>query len=311
MRRETLRDLAARNEVAVPLWDQARPQTWATFQGYYDAARAAIRTVDDLRRVVVEAAEDDAADGAGWMEIQVDPTSYVQVFGGLRPVIETVLAATSEACVPTGVIVCSSWARPGAHAEQLARLAVEYAEDGVVGFGLSNDERLGHVDDFTEAFRIAADAGLIRVPHSGFYTGPEHVRCCVERLGATRVGHGISAVQNRSVLALLAERQVALELCPASYPALGVLEATDIPVSTLLQAGVPVVLGSDDPLVFGTSLAGQYVLCREAGGVSDNALAAIARCSIQFSAAPSLVKETLLAGVDRWVRGCGDGSVVS
>ncbi|RIQ10879.1 adenosine deaminase family protein, partial [Jiangella rhizosphaerae] len=225
--------------------------------------------------------------------------------GGLEATVEAVLTAAAAAPLPMGVVVASSWARSGEHATTLARLATRYAADGVVGFGLSNDERLGRVEAFAPAFRVAADAGLLRTPHGGFFTGPSHVRDCVELLGATRVGHGTSAATEPAVLDLLAERGVALELCPTSYPPFGVHALDELPVRTFLAADVPVAIGSDDPLLFAVGLAGQYALCRDVLGLTDAELAALARGSITSSAAPEPLRRTLLAGVDAWLTADG------
>lgn len=301
MQPATLRELAGRYGVPVPSNDARRLRDWAQFQQLYDAARDVIRTPGDIARVLVEAAEADAADGCGWSEIQVDPTSYAPVIGGLRETLEAVLDAAGRAPIPVGVIVASSWARSGEHAVTLARLAAEYAGRGVVGFGLSNDERRGRVGDFVPAFRIAAEAGLIAVPHSGFYTPAAHVRDCVELLGAARIGHGTSAVDDPATLDLLAARRVALEVCPTSYPPLGVHELDEIPVAAMLEAGVPVALASDDPLLFGVGLAGQYEIARSSLGLSDEALAALARDSVEASAAPEPVRRDLAGAIDAWI----------
>lgn len=306
MRPATLRELAAHYGVPVPApLPPATVGTWADFQDRYDAARQVIRTAGDVRRVIVEAAADDAADGCAWLEIQVDPTSYAPVLGGLREALEAVLAGAAAAPIPVGVIVASSWALPADHAHRLARLAAEYAGDGVVGFGLSNDERHGTVADFTPAFRAAADAGLLTAPHSGFYTGPQHVRDCVELLGATRIGHGTAAVRDPATLELLARRGVALEICPTSYPPFGVHELGSIPVRALLDAGVDVAISTDDPLLFGTGLAGQYTICRDLLGLTDTELATLAAASIRCSAAPADVKARLLSQVDAWLTAPG------
>ncbi len=300
MRPATLDDLAARYGVAVPSPLPATG-TWADFQDRYDTARQAIRTPADVRRVIAEAAEDDAADGCGWLEIQVAPTSYAPVFGGLEHALEAVLHGASAAPVPTGVIVASAWTRSPAHATTLARLAARYAGDGVVGFGLSNDERHGTVPDFAPAFAVAADAGLAAVPHSGFYTGAEHVRACVEHLGAARLGHGTAAARDPATLDLLAARQVALEICPTSYPPLGVHELGSVPLRTLLDAGVPVAIGTDDPLLFGVGLAGQYAICRDVLDLTDAELAGLAAASIRHSAAPRHLKDELLRRAGAWL----------
>lgn len=300
MRPATLAELAARSGVAAPAPLAAgMAHDWAAFQHRYDAARAAVRTAADIARIVAEAAADNAADGAGWLEIQLDPSSYAGRLGGVEAVVEAALAGATGA--PTGLILAASWGAPPEHALRLARLAARYASRGVVGFGLSNDERLGRVADFVPAFRVVAGAGLLAVPHSGFYTAAWHVRDCVTKLGARRIGHGLTAAADPATLALLAGRGVALELCPTSYPPLGVIpDLASIPVRELLAAGVPVALGSDDPLLFGAGLAEQYAIARRVG-CPDGELAAIARHSITASAAPPAVRDRLLAGVAAWL----------
>lgn len=301
MRPATLTELAGRYGISVPPPLPTAAGTWAAFQDRYDASRTALRTPADIRRVIVEAASDDAADGCGWLEIQVDPTSYAPVFGGLESVLEAVLAGAAAAPIPIGVLVASSWRSPPSHALSLARLAARYAADGVVGFGLSNDERGAEVADFAQAFGVALDAGLLTAPHSGFYTPATHVRDCVELLGATRIGHGTSAATDPHVVELLATREVALEICPTSYPPFGVHELTAIPLRTFLSAGVPVALSTDDPLLFGVGLAGQYEICRTSLGLTDEELASLAASGIRASAAPEELKARMLTEVAKWL----------
>jgi adenosine deaminase len=303
MRPATLAELAARRGLTVP--PPLQPGTahdWAAFQVRYDAARAAIRSADDLGRVVREAVEDSTADGCGWLELQLDPASYAAVSGGAEAVLETVLAATAGTAA--GIVVASSWARSGADAERLAHLAARYAAYGVVGFGLSNDERRGQVEDFVRAFAIARDAGLRGVPHSGFYEPDWHVRACVERLGAARIGHGLTAAGDVATLDLLAARGVVLEFCPTSYPPLGVAELSTLPIRVFLDAGVGLALANDDPLLFGADVTAQYRIARDLG-LSDGELAALARQSIAAAAAPLPVRHDLLGRVDTWLS-CGD-----
>jgi adenosine deaminase len=304
MRPATLTELAGRHGIAVPPPLPAGvPGVWADFQDRYDASRAVLRTPADLARVLAEAAADDAGDGCRWLEVQVDPTSYAPVFGGLDGALEAVLAGAAAAPLPVGVLVASSWQRSPAHAVTLAKLAARHAADGVVGFGLSNDERGAVVEDFAPAFRVAADAGLIGAPHSGFYTPAAHVRSCVESLGASRIGHGTAAATDPAVLELLASRGVAVELCPTSYPPFGVHTLATIPVRAFLSAGVPVTLSTDDPLLFGVGLAGQYEICRTELGLTDDELATIAASGIRASAAPGDLKAALLAEVEEWRTG--------
>ncbi|MGK5637220.1 adenosine deaminase [Streptomyces sp. URMC 126] len=279
---------------------------WFRFQRLYDIARSCLRSPDDIRRLVREAAEEDVRDGSGWLEIQVDPTSYAPRLGGLIPAMEIILDAVETASRDTGlgirVLVAANRMRHPLDARTLARLAVRYADRGVVGFGLSNDERRGFARDFDRAFQIAREGGLLAAPHGGELSGPASVRDCLDDLHAGRVGHGVRAAEDPRLLRKLAERGVTCEVCPSSNVALGVYEKpADVPLRTLFDAGVPMALGADDPLLFGSRLAAQYQLAREHHGFTDEELAELARQSIRGSVAPGDVKGRLLAGVEAWL----------
>ncbi|MGV9556466.1 adenosine deaminase [Streptomyces sp. NPDC003522] len=279
---------------------------WFRFQRLYDAARSCIREPEDIRRLVREAAEEDVKDGSGWLEIQVDPTSYAPRLGGLIPTLEVILDAVESASSETGlgmrVLVAANRMKHPLDARTLARLAVRYADRGVVGFGLSNDERRGMARDFDRAFAIAREGGLLSAPHGGELAGPSSVRDCLDDLHATRIGHGVRAADDPRLMRRLAERGVTCEVCPASNVALGVYDKPeDVPLRTLYEAGVPLALGADDPLLFGSRLADQYELARRHHAFTDEELAELARHSIQGSAAPKEVQKKLLEGVDDWL----------
>ncbi|MFD9612103.1 adenosine deaminase [Streptomyces sp. NPDC059083] len=279
---------------------------WFRFQRLYDLARSCLRSPEDIQRLVREAAEEDVRDGSGWLEIQVDPTSYAPHLGGLIPALEVILDAVDAASRETGlgmrVLVAANRMKHPLEARTLARLAVRFADRGVVGFGLSNDERRGMARDFDRAFAIARDGGLLAAPHGGELTGPSSVRDCLDDLRAARVGHGVRAAEDPRLLRKLAERGVTCEVCPASNVALGVYERhEDVPLRTLFEAGVPMALGADDPLLFGSRLAAQYEIARRYHGFTDAELAELARQSVRGSAAPEGVRAKLLAGIDDWL----------
>lgn len=281
---------------------------WFRFQRLYDAARSCLREPEDIRRLVREAAEEDVRDGSGWLEIQVDPTSYAPLLGGMIPAVEIILDAVDSASRETGlgmrVLIAANRMKHPLDARTLARLAVRYADRGIVGFGLSNDERRGMARDFDRAFAIAREGGLLAAPHGGELTGPASVRDCLDDLHASRIGHGVRAAEDPHLLKRLADRQITCEVCPASNVALGVYERPeDVPLRTLFEAGVPMALGADDPLLFGSRLAAQYEIARRHHAFTDAELAELARQSVRGSAAPADVQEKLLAGIDHWLTG--------
>ncbi|MFE6845577.1 adenosine deaminase [Streptomyces sp. NPDC057686] len=279
---------------------------WFRFQRLYDAARSCLREPEDIRRLVREAAEEDVRDGSGWLEIQVDPTSYAPLLGGMIPAVEIILDAVDTASRETGlgmrVLIAANRMKHPLDARTLARLAVRYADRGIVGFGLSNDERRGMARDFDRAFAIAREGGLLAAPHGGELTGPASVRDCLDDLHASRIGHGVRAAEDPRLLKRLADRQITCEVCPASNVALGVYERPeDVPLRTLFEAGVPMALGADDPLLFGSRLAAQYEIARRHHAFTDAELAELARQSVRGSAAPQDVQDKLLAGIDHWL----------
>jgi adenosine deaminase len=315
MRHATLVELARERGVHLPEalvadWPPQLSGTdergWFRFQRLYDIARSVLRTPDNVRRLLLEAAEDERSEGSGWLEIQVDPSGYAARFGGLTATVELVLdaaaAATSATGTPIGVIIAANRTKHPLEARTLARLARSYAGYGVTGFGLSSDERRGAAADFGPAFRIAAAAGLMAVPHGGELAGPASVRACLDELDADRIGHGVAAAKDKALTKRLAVRQTTLEVCPSSNVALGVAASpADVPLLQLLDAGIPVALGADDPLLFGSRLNAQYDLVRHVHGLSDEQLAELARMSVRASAAPAGVRSALLAGIDAWI----------
>ncbi|MGQ0623623.1 MAG: adenosine deaminase [Sporichthyaceae bacterium] len=315
MRHSTLLELAAEHDVRLPhalregepgeLADTA-DRGWFRFQRLYDAARVVVQTEADVRRLVLEAAQDDAAEGSGWLELQVDPSTYARHLGGLTPTVELILDAARVASAATGVgigvVIAANRTRHPLDARTLARLAVRYAGAGVVGFGLSNDERKGRARDFERAFEIARAGGLAALPHGGELGGPEEVRDCLHTLRAHRIGHGVRSVEDPALVELLASGRVTLEVCPSSNVALGVAtDAAAVPLRELRAAGVPIALGADDPLIFRSRLVDQYAIARTHHGCTDADLAGLARDSVEGSLAPEHVKIRLRAGIVRWL----------
>lgn len=292
-----------------PLRLPATARGWFRFQRLYDAARACVRSEADMRRIVAEAADDDAAEGSRRLEIQVDPTSYAPFVGGLTPALEIVLdearAASARTGVEVAVIVASSRMRHPFEARTLARLAARYAGEGpgeVVGFGLSNDERRGDTAEFAPAFAIARRAGLAAVPHGGELLGPAHVHDVVAHLHPDRLGHGVRASEDPRLLEQLVDRGTAFEVCPGSNVSLGVYsDEHDVPLRTLVDAGATVALSADDPLLFGSRLVDQYRTAREVFGFTDTELAELARGSLRASRASASTRARVLAEVDAWL----------
>jgi len=222
-------------------------------------------------------------------------------------VLDAARAATAATGVGIGVIIAANRTKHPLDARTLARLAAQYVGRGVVGFGLSNDERRGPAHEFAAAFRIASRGGLLLTPHGGELAGPESVRACLDDLRAHRVGHGVAAAADPALCKRLAGAGITCEVCPTSNVALGIAAGpASVPLRTLLGAGVPVALGADDPLLFGSRLTAQYEIARTAHGMNDAELSELARMSVRGSAAPAGTRTRLLTGIDTWLAAPAD-----
>lgn len=317
MRPQTLVDLAHEQGIRLPphlldldpLTVPADARGWFRFQRSYDSARALVRNEAVMRRIVREAAEDEAAEGSVHLEMQVDPTSYAPWVGGITPALEIVMDEAASASAATGVhvgiVVAASRTRHPLDARTLARLAAQYAGDApgrVVGFGLSNDERVGTTAAFSTAFHIARDAGLAAVPHGGELLGPDSVREVVTALAPRRLGHGVRTTEDPELLDLLVSEGVAFEVCPTSNVHLGVYpDFAHVPLRTLMEHGARVALGADDPLLFHSRLLAQYAGARDVLGLTDAQLAGLAHQSVDASLVGAGLRREWHRRIDAWL----------
>ncbi len=169
------------------------------------------------------------------------------------------------------------------HVMRVAELAAERVNRGVIAFGIGGSEERGPAEWFGDAFRFARESGLHLTAHAGESMGPESIRAALD-LGAERIGHGIAAARDEALMRHLRERDIPLEVCPTSNLVTGVVRRIeDHPLRRLYDAGVPVVLNSDDPAMFRCSLTGEYRLAAEAFGFSEAELRGIAANSFRYA----------------------------
>jgi adenosine deaminase len=275
------------------------------FMECYGIAVSVITKGEDLERICYELILDEAAQGVRWCEPSIAPEMYAPALGTLDEVWLHMRAGFERGQAETGVrwgaIVSHNRVMPPEQAEQMATWAAEHAGAGIVGFGLAGDEAAVGPEPFMTACAIAAEAGLLVVPHAGETAGPESVLGALA-LGADRLSHGIRAAEDAALLARLADEQVTCDVCPTSNVRLAIVShIEEHPLPQLLEAGVPVSLGSDDQLFFGSMVADEYAVARNVWRLSDSDLAEIARTSVQASGAPAAVKAGIQCAIDDWI----------
>jgi adenosine deaminase/aminodeoxyfutalosine deaminase len=174
-------------------------------------------------------------------------------------------------------------------AMRVAEFAAERVDRDVVAFGIGGSEERGPANWFGEVFAFARQAGLHLTAHAGESVGPESIWAALE-LGAERIGHGIAAACDAELMRHLRDHEIPLEICVTSNLVTGVVDRLEHhPIRKIYEAGVPIVLNSDDPAMFGCSLTDEYRLAARAFGFSEEELLGIVENGFRYGFAAANV----------------------
>lgn len=283
IRPHTLLAIARRNGERLPadtVEDLATIYEFTDFAHFIDVwilTTNCLRTREDFRQIALEYAAEAASHGAAYIEGIFSPgervmrgVAWEDVFGGYTDAVD-------EAQDRYGV---SLRLTPDLYrgvapdlAEETARMAVRYADRGVVGLGLGGAENQP-AQPYRTAFAIARDGGLGIVPHAGEAEGPASIREILT-MDPDRLRHGIRAVEEADLLQEIAERGLVLDVCPTSNVRTKVVAALDEhPLPRLRAAGVQCTINTDDPAMFGTDLGTEYRIAEQLGVSAADAYAA-------------------------------------
>ncbi len=178
-------------------------------------------------------------------------------------------------------------------------MAKEHKE--IVAIGMAGEERYP-LAPFAEIFEQAREAGLHLVHHAGEDAGPGSIREALEIGKTERIGHGIRILEDPALTADVAASRIALEVCPSSNVALGLVPTlAEHPLPRLVDAGLTVTLNTDVPDVTGTTLTGEFSQAREIFGYPDRELATFATNAVTASFAPEDTKTALCKEIDTWL----------
>lgn len=176
--------------------------------------------------------------------------------------------------------------------------AIRLRSSNVVGIGIGGDERRAGPEQFRDVYAYAASNGLKLTVHAGETVGPESIWGAVRELGPDRIGHGLRAIEDPALVRHLAERKLPVEICITSNVVTGCCTTLrEHPMRRLFDAGVPIVLNTDDPDMFHTTLNDEYRVAREVFGFTEAELAELARNSIRASFLPEERKREVLARI--------------
>jgi aminodeoxyfutalosine deaminase len=183
-------------------------------------------------------------------------------------------------------------------AAEVFDLAAKLRERNVIGIGIGGDELRGPAEWFRDLYKKAADEGLRLTAHAGETGTPESVWAALN-IGAERIGHGLAIAQDPDLAEVLAEKQIPVEICLSSNLRTRVCAAlNEHPVKKFFDQGLMLILNTDDPAMFQTSLCREYELAQQEFGFSDEHLRELARNSFEASFLPPEKKLRCLQQID-------------
>lgn len=230
-----------------------------------------------LERAAFEAAEDAAQDGVRYLELRAGPVTHSHTSLSVDMVIENILSGLQKAeetrDITCGLIVSALREHDPDANVCLAHSALNFKNQGVVGFDLAGNEADYPAKLHAEAFHSARNGGLPLTIHAGEAGGAENVRYAIEELRAERIGHGINSVESDQVLETIKENDVLLEICPISNIHTHTVASIDEhPVRYLYDQDIKISIGDDDPVTSRTRVSKELSLLKRRLGFNGEEL---------------------------------------
>lgn len=257
------------------------------FLKVYDIVADVIKTPQDYYDITFDYLRANAQEDTLYTEMMYSP-DHAENASGI-PSIEHLTAiqqAIDDAEAKYGIIgriIITAVRHFGDQAAiRVAKNAVKNTVPCVTGFGLGGDEMNYPPKLFSKAYQIAADAGLSCTVHAGEFAQAQGMQEAIEHLPIQRIGHGVQSIHSPETIALLKEKDIALEICPSSNITLGLFKnMDDHPLPELLKAGLKISLNSDDPPFMRTTLAKEYARVQEAYQYSNTVMNQITKMAIE------------------------------
>lgn len=302
LRLNTLAEIALEHGIDLPSYDieQLRPYVQVTddppeYQSFLKKFQFLHRfytSKEAVQRVVSEAIMDAASDNIRYLEMRFNPQALANVQGfSLAGVFEWVIEATEQAQASTGTRTCLILTIPRGESMKIANeiLELSIASFGPIvrGIDLVGDEVKFPAELFIAPFRRAREAGLNITIHAGEWAGAQSVYTAIKYLDAQRIGHGIHSIEDSSIIQMLYDRKIALEVCPTSNLQTGaVFGVTQHPLLDLYNLRLRVTLNTDDPSISDTTLTDEYVVAVIALGIEKPLIYHMLRYSAEAAFIP-------------------------
>jgi adenosine deaminase len=270
----------------------------------FEVTLSVMQRAEAMERIAYELAADAAAEGVRYIEVRYAPILNVKEGLELGEAVEAPLRGLARAerdhDIVARVIVCAIRNMSPNTSLELARLAVDYRNRGVVGFDLAGGEAGNPATRHLAAFTHARENDMLCTCHAGEGDGPESCRAAIHACGARRLGHATRLIEDESLVEYANDARIALEICLTSnVQTRAVASIEQHPLREYFDRGLNVVLNTDNRLMSGVNLVDEYALAHEKLGFTFDELARIALNGFESAFLPYEARRTLIERAQR------------
>lgn len=273
------------------------------FLKVYDTLAAVIKAPQDYYDITFDYLKQRSLEQAIYVEMMYSP-DHAEMSSGIpsKEHLKAIQQAIGDAQAQfniVGRILITAVRHFGAEAAE--RVAQQTHQDQfpcVTGFGLGGDEAKFPPKLFSKAYNIAADAGLLCTVHAGEFAPASGMIEAMKHLPIRRIGHGVNAIYSPDTMAMVKDKNIALEICPTSNIFLGLFpDIAHHPLPKFYDAGIKISINSDDPPFMSTTLGTEYDRVQESYNYSDETMNTITRMALESAFVDEQTRSELLARI--------------
>lgn len=268
LRPATVVDLARKHGITLPTTDVGQIYAYETIYEFLDIFRLVNSTVvdrEDFARIAYESLEDGVTLGnLRYREMFFNPTLHTSRGVPMATVIDGLVDGCHAAAADFGVtcfLIADVYRQdPPDVARQMVEEVLANRRPELIGLGMDAAEAPDPPEKFVEAYRLAGAAGLHLTSHCAEDGPAANVTTCLDVLGCERIDHGYHVLEDEAVVARCRDEGVYFTCCPTSTAVVyGWPDLTTHPITKMIDAGLKVMLNSDDPTMFHTDIGREYV----------------------------------------------------
>lgn len=261
-----------------------------------------LTSLDDVKRIAYENVEDAFNAGIAYAELRFSPyyiamTHQLPIEGVVGAIIDGIKSGTKNWPVKINLIGILSRSFGVQACQQELDALLAFKAD-LVAIDLAGDEYNYPGELFESHFKLARDAGLNITVHAGEAAGPESVWHAIEKLGATRIGHGVASVRDQKLMDYMHKHGISIESCLTSNFQTGtVKDLAEHPIKTFLANDLLVCLNTDDPAVEGIELKHEFELAIQTLKLSGEQVSKLQHNAVKMSFLSDSEKQQLMQSV--------------